>query len=101
MDTSYAWISTDNATSIAIRMHELGYDVYLGIFLMVKKLGNFRGTTGHYKQNYDKVHEKFSINNPEYWDFNLDDLTLDIGTNIKVFFNPKVENKKNKEIGAI
>lgn len=57
-------------------MFEAGYDVYLA---------NFRGTDGHNTSNNRKRHKKYTVNDNEYWDFNIDDLSLDVRAFVQVY----------------
>lgn len=75
LDTAYAWISNNSTTSLGPRVYEAGYDVFLA---------NFRGTDGHIRSNNRQRHKKYSVDDEEYWDFNFDDLALDLSAFIKV-----------------
>lgn len=76
LDTSFAWISNNSSSSLGPRVFEAGYDVYLA---------NFRGTDGHNTSNNRKRHKKYTVNDNEYWDFNVDDLSLDVRAFVQVY----------------
>eukprot|EP00164_Ancoracysta_twista_P002456 GFYU01003255.1.p1 GENE.GFYU01003255.1~~GFYU01003255.1.p1 ORF type:complete len:478 (-),score=148.59 GFYU01003255.1:64-1344(-) len=57
LDTAYSWIAAGPTASLAFRLHDEGYDIWLG---------NFRGT-GHNR------HKDENITQWQYWDFCLND----------------------------
>lgn len=67
MDTALAWVSDKPSLSLAIQAFQQGFDVFFG---------SFRGTDGHYASDR-KRHEVLDVGDSLYWDFNIDDLTLD------------------------
>ena len=67
MDTALAWVSDKPSLSLAIQAYLQGFDVFFG---------SFRGTDGHYASDR-KRHEVLDVSDASYWDYNIDDLTLD------------------------
>ena len=79
-DNSFAWVSS-GTQSLAYRLHDLGFDVWLG---------NLRGTT-----QVDKVHVNDRISTKEYWNFSLNEHAM---YDFPAFFH-RIKTTKRGETG--
>ncbi|XP_044262252.1 lipase member K-like [Tribolium madens] len=76
LGTSASWVAIGNR-SLAFYLADRGYEVWLG------------NTRGSY---YSNKHVSLSIDNPEYWDFDVDTIaSIDIPTQLKFVFSKTAE----------
>ena len=87
MDTALAWVSDKPSLSLAIQAFQQGYDVFFG---------SFRGTDGHYASDR-KRHEVLDVSDAHYWDYNIDDLTLDYRAFLESIYVIKEQERAAKQ----